>query len=89
MTIDKRDNITIPQWALSLLVSILGGVFVFWISWATVKEKVMTSERNIEILRTEKVNKSEFNMVLDNLKDIKSGVENVNKKLDEHIRGER
>lgn len=87
MTVDKRENITIPQWMLSLLVSIIGAVFVFWGLWATVKEKVMTSERNIEILRTEKVNKSEFDLVLQQLRDIKSGVEDVNKKLDTHIEG--
>lgn len=86
MTVDKRDNITIPQWMLSLLVSVIGAVFVFWGLWATVKEKVMTSERNIEILRTEKVNKSEFDLVLEQLRDIKQGVDDVNKKVDIHIK---
>ena len=85
MTVDKRDSIVIPQWMLSLLISAIGATFVFWGLWATVKEKVVTTERNVEILRNEKVNRSEFVLLLDQLNKIEKGIESVNTKLDDHI----
>lgn len=82
MTVDKRDNIEVPQWVLSLLVSIVGAVFVFWGLWSSAKTKLeLKAERNekeIEMLRQEKVNKTEFTLVLDRLISIE-------KKLDGHI----
>ena len=83
MTIDKRDSIEIPQWLLSLLVSIIGAVFVFWGLWSSAKTKLeLKAERNekeIENLRVEKVNKVEFTLVLDRLISIEN-------KLDTHIK---
>lgn len=85
MTVDKRDSIVIPQWILSLLISIIGAVFVFWGLWATVKEKVMTTERQVEILRTEKADRNEFILFREQLNKIEKGIESVNIKLDDHI----
>lgn len=82
MTLDKKEQVTIPQWALSLLVSILGAVFVFWGLWsgskATLELRAEKNEKNIETLRQEKVNKDEFKIVLDKLNSIEN-------KLDGHI----
>lgn len=86
MTVDKRESIIIPQWILSLLISIIGAVFVFWGLWATVKEKVSTTERNVEILRTEKADRNEFVLFKEQLNTIQRGVESVNSKLDTHIK---
>lgn len=85
MTVNKSKNIEIPQWALSLLVSLLGAVFVFWGLWSTVKEKVYTNEKNFETLRLEKVDRSELVYVINQLTEIKSGVKELNTKLDKHI----
>lgn len=86
MTLDKRDNIEIPQWVLSLLVSIIGAVFVFWGLWSSAKTKLeLKAERNekeIETLRLEKVSKSEFTLVLDRLISIEN-------KLDDHTKDGR
>jgi lipopolysaccharide export LptBFGC system permease protein LptF len=82
MTLDKKEQVTIPQWALSLLVSILGAVFVFWGLWsgskATLELRAEKNEANIETLRQEKVSKDEFKIVLDKLNSIEN-------KLDGHI----
>lgn len=86
MTIDKRDKIEVPQWMLSLLVSAIGAVFVFWGLWATVREKVATTERNVEMLRTEKVDRNEFMLFKEQLNKIEHGIESVNTKLDTHIK---
>ena len=86
MTVDKRDNIEIPQWMLSLLVSAIGAVFVFWGLWATVKEKVMATERNVETLRTDKVDRNEFILFKEQLNKIETGVHDLNVKLDTHVK---
>lgn len=86
MTVDKRDSIVIPQWILSLLISIIGAVFVFWGLWATVKEKVSTTERQVEILRTEKADRNEVILFKEQLNKIETGVRDLNLKLDEHIK---
>lgn len=82
MTLDKKEQVIIPQWALSLLVSILGAVFVFWGLWsgskATLELRAEKNEKNIEMLRQEKVSKDEFKIVLDKLNSIEN-------KLDGHI----
>jgi hypothetical protein len=71
------------------LVSIIGGVFVFWGLWSGVRAKLElqseTNKQNIETLRVEKVSKSEFLLVLDQLKEIKGGVNDLQTKLDNHI----
>lgn len=82
MTIDKKEQIILPQWAVSLVASIIGAVFVFWGLWsgskATLELRAEKNEKNIETLRLEKVSKDEFKLVLDKLNIIEA-------KLDGHI----
>lgn len=82
MTLDKKEDVTLPQWALSLLVSVVGAVFAFIILWsgskASLEQRASTNEKNIDILRSEKVDRNEFNIILNKLNSIEG-------KLDSHI----
>jgi len=83
MTVDKNKEITLPQWALSGLVSIiLAGVTTWGVisaKAATLELRATHNENNIERLQGSKVGRDEFNLVLEQLNRIE-------KKLDEHTK---
>lgn len=83
MTLDKEKYVTLPQWALSGLVSIiLAGVTTWGVisaKAATLELRATHNENNIERLQESKVSRDEFNLVLEQLNRIE-------KKLDEHTK---
>jgi len=89
MTIDKREQITIPVWVISGLVSILLAGATTWgiisAKAATLEIRANHNEINIETLRSEKVDRNEFILFKDQLNKIETGVQNLNVKLDDHI----
>ena len=89
MTIDKREQITIPVWVISGLVSILLAGATTWgiisAKAATLELRATHNENNIETLRSEKVDRNEFTIFKDQLNKIETGVQNLNVKLDDHI----
>ena len=71
MTIEKNDKVTIPVWLLSIIISLLIAGFTAWgvSSGQSAETKVRLNhvERDME----QKVNKDEFQIVVDELRDIK------------------
>jgi len=78
MTIDKSKSIEVPVWLVSVILSILFSAFVVWGGIAQGKISLNRAEKDIETLRQEKVNRQEFNIVIDKLNIIE-------RKLDTHI----
>lgn len=89
MTVDKREQITLPVWVISGLVSIVLAGFTTWgvisAKAATLEVRASHNEINIETLRSEKVDRNEFILFKDQLNKIETGVQNLNVKLDDHI----
>jgi lipopolysaccharide export LptBFGC system permease protein LptF len=81
MTIDKSKTVTLPVWLVSVIVSLLVTGFTTWgiltSTKATLEIRAARNEREIESLRQEKVNRTEFTMVLEKLNTIE-------RKLDTH-----
>ena len=83
MTVDKREQITLPAWLVSVLVSL---VFTGLATWGIISAKAATlevrathNELNIETLRKEKVSRDELNLILDKLNSL-------DKKFDDYIK---
>lgn len=83
MTVDKREQITLPVWVISGLVSIVLAGFTTWgvisAKAATLDVRATHNEINIETLRKEKVSRDELVLVLDKLNTIE-------KKFDDYIK---
>ena len=78
MTVDNSKSITIPVWLISILMSVLTATVISWGIISTVRTKIDRAEVDIETLRKEKIQRDEFNIVLNKLNSIES-------KLDKHI----
>lgn len=89
MTIDKSKTIVIPVWLISVIMSLLVTGFTTWgvisATKATLEVRTSRTERDIELMQKEKADRIETAMVMEQLKDIKSGIKDLNKKLDDHI----
>jgi hypothetical protein len=90
MTVDKREQITLPVWVISGLVSIVLAGFTTWgvisAKAATLEVRASHNEINIETLRSEKADRNEFTIFREQLNTIQRGIESVNTKLDTHIK---
>jgi hypothetical protein len=90
MTVDKREQIQVPVWLISAILSLLITGFSTWgiisAKSATLELRATHSENNIENLRKEKASVDQFNMLYDKLNAIQQGIGSVNSKLDEHIK---
>lgn len=92
MTIDKTKTIVIPQYLLSLLVSILTTAFITWgiltAAKATLELRATNIEKKVEKLDDEKVNKAELDLMIQGvsiqLKEIKAGVRELKQDLKAH-----
>lgn len=82
VTVDNSKSIVIPVWLMSILMSVLTAAIISWGIISTIKTKVERSADDIETLRKEKIQRDEFNIVLDKLISIEN-------KLDLHIEGNR
>jgi hypothetical protein len=78
MTIDKRNEITIPMPFLSVGLSMITAVLITWGIISSLRVQAETNKNNIEIMRKEKIDRNEFNQVIQKL-------DNIEKKLDTHI----
>jgi lipopolysaccharide export LptBFGC system permease protein LptF len=89
MTVDKREQITLPVWVISGLVSIVLAGFTTWgvisAKAATLDVRATHNEINIETLRKEKVSRDELTLVLDKLNGIEKKQDAMDKKLDDYI----
>ena len=89
MTVDKREQITLPVWVISGLVSIVLAGFTTWgvisAKAATLEVRASHNEINIETLRKEKVSRDELTLVLDKLNGIEKKQDAMDKKLDDYI----
>ena len=89
MTVDKREQITLPVWVISGLVSIVLAGFTTWgvisAKAATLDVRATHNEINIETLRKEKVSRDELTLVLDKLNGIEKKQDVMDKKLDDYI----
>ena len=78
MTIDKRNELVLPMPLISILLSALTAILIAWGSISNLKNQAETNKSNIENLRKEKIDRNEFNLVIQKLNNIES-------KLDGHI----
>ena len=89
MTVDKREQITLPVWVISGLVSIVLAGFTTWgvisAKAATLDVRATHTEINIDTLRKEKVSRDELTLVLDKLNGIEKKQDAMDKKLDDYI----
>ena len=76
MTADNSKSITVPIWLISILMSILTATVISWGIISTVRTKIDRAEIDIEMLRKEKIQREEFNMVLDKLINIETMLDN-------------
>ncbi|MDX9789273.1 MAG: hypothetical protein RBT61_00440 [Candidatus Kapabacteria bacterium] len=81
MTISKNKEIVLPVWLVSILASILVAVFTAWgiasAKAATLEVKAQTNERDIKELKSTKVNRGEFDLVLEKLNTIERKLDRV------------
>ena len=89
MTIEKNKTITLPVWLVSVIISLLATGFTTWgivsASKATLELRATHNENNIKGLQDNKVERSEFNLVLNKLNSLESGQIRIETKLDKHI----
>lgn len=89
MTIDKREQITLPVWVISGLVSIILAGFTTWgiisAKASALDIRATHNENNIETLRKEKVNRDELLLILDKLNGMEKKQDGMEKKLDEYL----
>lgn len=78
MTIDKRSEITLPTWLVSVVLSVFTGVLIMWGGLSYLRNQAEVNKTNIETLRKEKIDRNEFNLVYNKLNSIEQ-------KLDQHI----
>lgn len=82
MTIEKKEQVTIPVWLLSVIISLLITGFTTWgiitAKSAALDEKAQRNRDDIVKLESQKVDKNEFLY-------IKEKLESIEKKLDNHI----
>ena len=82
MTIDKKEVITLPKWLIVLVLPMLVSGLVAYgaiSSWkGSYENKVETNELQIQRLDERKVDRNEFNQLLNTLNRIEN-------KLDNHI----
>ena len=78
MTADNSKSVVVPLWLISILMSIITATILSWGIVSTVRTKVDRAEIDIEMLRKEKIQREEFNMVLEKLINIET-------MLDDHI----
>ena len=82
MTVDKKDVITIPKWlVIWLLPMLVSGVVAFGVVSeikAQLQIKAERNEKEIERLQDQKVDRYEFNQLINTLHSIE-------RKLDMHI----
>ena len=79
MTLDKSKTLEVPVWLISTILSVLVSAFVVWGGIASAKSSLTRAEQDIEILRKEKVNRDEFQMVVQKLNDIDRKLDNINR----------
>ena len=83
MTVEKKEQVTIPVWLLSAIVSLLITGFTTWgiitAKSATLEEKAQRNRDDIVKLESQKVDKNEFLY-------IKEKLESIENKLDTHIK---
>lgn len=74
MTIDKEKTINIPVWLVSfilpIIVALLASYGVMTSTDATQKAKMEMLEKSVDNLDATKVERNEFNMVIQKLNDI-------------------
>jgi hypothetical protein len=89
MTIEKSKTINIPVWLVSIIMPLIVTLITTWgILSGTVAElklQARTNKDNIETLHSEKIDRNEFNQVTKQLEDIKAGVKDLGRKLDDHM----
>lgn len=82
MTFDKTKTINIPVWLISivlpLIIAIITSYGIMTASAATTKIKIETLQREVEKIEAGKVERFEFNLIIDKLNSI-------DKKIDAHI----
>lgn len=82
MTVDKKDVITIPKWLViwisPAIVSVIIGYGAYKTFSANIETTLTLQKDQIKQLQESKIERNEFNMILNQLRDI-------NIKLDEHI----
>jgi len=82
MTVDKKEVITLPKWLVILVLPMLVSGLVAYgamSSWkGTYENKVETNEVQIQRLEEKKVNRDEYNQLINTLNRIEN-------KLDNHI----
>jgi len=78
MTIDKRENVTIPVWLISIIMSLLIAGFT---AWGLASAKAAAAEIRLEHIEkdmSKKVNKDEMNMVINRLDRIERKIDQMN-----------
>lgn len=77
MEIDKKENVTIPVWLLSIIISLLIGGFT---AWGIVSAKTATAEIRLEHVERDlktKVDQKEFDMVMNRLDRIERKIDDL------------
>lgn len=90
MTIEKKEQVTIPVWLLSVILSLLLTGFTTWgiisAKSATLEEKAIRNRDDILKLESQKVDKSDFFYIKEMLQEQKNTLKNIDQKLDDHIK---
>lgn len=83
MTVDKREEVKVPVWLISVIVSLLITGFSTWgiisAKSATLEIRASHNENNIENLRKEKASIDQFNMLYDKLNKIELKIDELSK----------
>lgn len=77
MTIDKSKSITIPQWLLSTIISVVTAIIVAWGLVSELRVKTAANEQDIMVLQKTKVSDREFQIICDDIKTIKEDIKKL------------
>ena len=85
VTVLAEGAIVVPVWVLSIVLGLMASFITTWgilqATKANLEVRARRNEEDIKELKTDKVNKAEFEIVYTMLR-------NIDKKLDEHINQE-
>jgi len=76
MTIDKSKTVVVPQWLLTLIISVTTISFGLWGGKAIMETKINRAEYDIQCLQKEKVSRNEFELVI-------KAIDKLEKKIDD------
>lgn len=93
MTFNRDEVITLPKWLVALVIPVIVSAITTWGIFTAKQARIDEKIAQIEKVQSVTVSKAENVLMIQNLQiqldNIKAGIDNIDKKVDEHMNNDK